>query len=61
MEDGKREIESESERLALGTCNHKVRSGEQSAASGKREGADGFRYHEVKHRHCEQWKGKVGN
>ena len=61
MEDGKREVDSGGERLTLGNCNRKVRNGEQSAASGKREGADGFRYHEVKHRKCQQWERRVGN
>eukprot|EP00665_Eupelagonemidae_sp_cell47_P015064 gene15064-biopygen7497 len=59
--DGKRELDSESERLTLGSGKHKAGSWKQRAASGKREGTDGFRYHEVKHRECQQWKRNVGN
>ena len=61
MGNGKREVESESERLTLGSGKHKAGSGKQSAASEKRKGKDGFRYHEAKHRGSQQWKRKVGN
>eukprot|EP00665_Eupelagonemidae_sp_cell47_P017513 gene17513-biopygen2130 len=43
---GKRKVDSESEKLTLGTGKHNVGSGKQSAASGKRNGTDGIRYHE---------------
>ena len=59
--DGKREVDSEGERLTLGSGKGKAGSGKQSAASGKRKGTDGFRYHEAKHRECQQWKRKVWN
>ena len=59
--DGKREIDSEGGSLTLGSGKHKAGNGKQSAASGKRKGTDGFRYHEVKHRKCQQWKRTLGN
>ena len=61
VEDGKREVGSEGERWTLGSGKHKAGSGKERAASGKRKGTDGFRYHEVKHRVCQQCKRKVGN
>ena len=45
----------------MGSGKHKAGSGKQSAASEKRKGTDGFRYHEAKHRGSQQWKRKVGN
>ena len=61
LRDGKPKVNSESERLTLGRGKDRAGSGKQSAVSGKRKGTDGFRYHEVKHEKCQQWKRKVGN
>eukprot|EP00665_Eupelagonemidae_sp_cell47_P013609 gene13609-biopygen7393 len=59
--DGKREVDSGSQRLTLGSGKHKTGSRKQSAASRKRKGTNGFLYHELKHRECQQWKRKVGD
>ena len=59
--DGERKVYSGSEGLTLGSAKHKGGNGKRNAASGKRKGTDGFRYHEAKHRECQQWKRKVGN
>ena len=59
--DGKRAVDSEGESLTLGSGKHKAGNGKQSAASEKRKGTDGFRYHEAKHRKSQQWKRKVKN
>ena len=58
--DGKREVEPESERLTMGSGNHKAGSGKQRMARGERKGTDGFGYHEVNHKECPQRKGMVG-
>ena len=59
--DGKKKVYAESEGLTLGSGKHKAGSGKRNEASGKRKGTDGFRYHEVKHRKCQQWERRVGN
>ena len=59
--DGKREVDLEGESLTLRSGKDKAGSGKQSAASEKRKGTDGIRYHEAKHRKSQQWKRKVRN